>query len=214
MRVEAPDDRGFDEMYQGTPPWDIGKPQPVLVEAAEKGEIRGSVLDVGCGTGEHALFFAARGHEAWGIDAAPTAIERAKLKMRERGLTATFVVGDALRLEDLGRTFDAVTDSGLFHVFADEQRLRFEASLRRALVPGGSYHVLCFSDREPGGWGPRRVSRAEIEATFARGWRIEYVREARFYHRFEPGWARGWFSRVTRLDDPAREPPSGARKRY
>jgi hypothetical protein len=52
----------FQEMYKGKPPWDIGKPQSVFVEAAD--QIDGSDLDAGCGSAENALFFAARG---WGL---------------------------------------------------------------------------------------------------------------------------------------------------
>lgn len=87
-------------------------------------------------------------------------------------LRATFLVADALRLERLGRTFDAVVDSGLFHIFSDKERRRCVSSLRTTLAPNGWYHVLCFSEREPADWGgPRRVTQAEIRRTFARGWR-------------------------------------------
>ena len=64
----------FESAYEGTPPWDIGRPQPEFVRLEAGGEIRGSVLDVGCGTGENALHMAAKGHDVWGIDGAPTAI--------------------------------------------------------------------------------------------------------------------------------------------
>ncbi len=70
----------FEQMYQGQAPWDTGRPQPAIVKLAEAGQIRGSVLDVGCGTGENLLYLAARGHEAWGLDFVPVAIERAKAK--------------------------------------------------------------------------------------------------------------------------------------
>jgi len=33
----TPDDRGFDEMYAGVPPWDIGRAQPEVVRVAEAG---------------------------------------------------------------------------------------------------------------------------------------------------------------------------------
>ncbi len=72
-------------MYQGRAPWDTGRPQPGIVKLAEAGQIRGSVLDVGCGTGENLLYLAAHGHEAWGLDFAPVAIERAKAKAAKLG---------------------------------------------------------------------------------------------------------------------------------
>jgi 2-polyprenyl-3-methyl-5-hydroxy-6-metoxy-1,4-benzoquinol methylase len=97
----------------GTPAWDIGRPQPIVVELADEGAIRGQVLDAGCGTGAHALMAASRGLEATGIDASPRAIEIAKRKGTDRGGTARFLVWDALTLRDLNERFDTVIDSGL-----------------------------------------------------------------------------------------------------
>ena len=66
----------FQQMYEGQAPWDTGRPQPAIVALAEAGRIRGSVLDVGCGSGENLLYLAAKGHQAWGLDFVPLAIER------------------------------------------------------------------------------------------------------------------------------------------
>ena len=150
------DQRLFEQAYQGQAPWDIGRPQPAIVNLAEAGLVRGSVLDVGCGTGENLLFLAARGHEAWGIDFVPAAIERAKEKAKERGIDAHFLVGNALELEKLGRQFDTVIDCGLFHTFADEERPAFVRELAEILRSGGLLYILCFSDEQPGTEGPRR----------------------------------------------------------
>src|SRR5215213_3887477 len=128
----------FSAMYEaGPPPWDIGRPQPAFLELAEQGALTGHVLDVGCGTGEHALMAAARGFDATGIDAIPTPIDIARRKARNRGLTVRFLVSDALRLPDLGEHFDTVLDSGLFHVFDDEDRARFAASLGASISVSG-----------------------------------------------------------------------------
>ena len=105
--------------------------QPAFVGLEEAGLIRGSVLDAGCGTGENALYLASRGHEVWGLDFIPVAIEGAKAK--ERGLGVDFQVGDALKLDQLGRTFDTVIDCGLFHTFADEERPLYVSGLLMVL---------------------------------------------------------------------------------
>jgi len=188
----------FDAMYEGTPPWDIGRPQREFVRLEAAGEIKGSVLDIGCGTGENALFLAGRGHEVWGIDFAPTAIEKAKAKAKQRGLKATFRVADALQLQKLGRTFDAVIDSGLFHTFDDGDRSRFPRSLASVLPPGGRYLMMCFSEREPGDLGPRRVTQAEIRETFTKGWEIESIRPSKFEAIVEGGGAEAWLARIAR----------------
>src|SRR5439155_2772945 len=163
--------------YDGKPPWDIDRPQPAFERALDEGLVRGRVLDVGCGTGEHVLLFAQRGLDATGLDFVPKAIAIAKRKAEERGVArAKFVVGDALKLEKLGQTFDTVTDSGCFHTFADDERRAFVASLGAALKHGGRYGMMCFSEREPGWGGPRVVTQREIRETFrARAWSVESI---------------------------------------
>ena len=91
-------------MYEGTPPWDIGRPQPAFVRLADEGSIEGDVLDCGCGTGENALYLATTGHTVVGIDAEPAAIEQARAKLQERGGEVQFLVGDAIQLETSART--------------------------------------------------------------------------------------------------------------
>ncbi len=116
---------GFEWAYRsGEPPWDIGAAQPAIVRVAERGLIRGSVIDVGCGTGDNAVYLAARGLDVVGVDAAPTAIARAQEKSRLDGGRAEFVVADALALDRLERTFDTSIDSGLFHTLTDPDRGR------------------------------------------------------------------------------------------
>jgi SAM-dependent methyltransferase len=193
----------FEEFYRTRAPWDIGEPQPEFVRLAESGAIQGVVLDAGCGTGENALYLASRGCEVWGIDLVPMAIERAQAKAAERGLTVHFQVGDALALELLGGTFDAVIDCGLFHVFNDEERPLYVRSLAAAVRPGGIVQILCFSDREPPGEGPRRVTQQEIHEAFQDGWEVDGIAEARFkaatypgMPQFSPGGPKAWIATI------------------
>jgi len=187
----------FESAYHGTPPWDIGSPQPAIMRLAETGQITGSVLDVGCGTGENVLYLAERGLAAAGIDGAPTAIRKARAKAKGRGLKARFEVADALNLSTPDRPFDTVIDSGLFHVFSDEERIRFRDSLGRLVRPGGTYFLMCFSDQQPGDWGPRRVTQAEIRSVFSDGWRVNYIQPSAF--ETNEGHARAWLASISRL---------------
>ncbi|HEX4128898.1 MAG TPA: class I SAM-dependent methyltransferase [Pirellulales bacterium] len=195
----------FEQMYEGQAPWDTGRPQPAFVKLEAAGEIRGSVLDVGCGTGEHVLYLASKGHEAWGIDYVPLAIERAKRKAADRKITANFLVANALELAKLARQFDTVIDSGLFHTFSDEERPAFVRGLADVVRRGGLLHILCFSDQEPGTEGPRRVAQQEIRDAFAAGWRIEHIEPARFetltgpgQPQFSAGGPKAWLASVGR----------------
>jgi cyclopropane fatty-acyl-phospholipid synthase-like methyltransferase len=165
----------WDAMYeQGTepPPWDIGRPQRAFHRLAGQGLLAGRLLDAGCGTGEHTLLAAASGAQATGVDISPRAIATAREKAAERGVQAYFEVADVLSLEQLGMTFNTIIDSGVFHVFSDEDRARYVASLAATLPPGGSCYLMCFSDRQPGEYGPRRVTREELRSAFADGWTV------------------------------------------
>jgi cyclopropane fatty-acyl-phospholipid synthase-like methyltransferase len=188
----------FDSAYRGTPPWDIGRPQKEFVDLVWRGEITGSVLDIGCGTGEHALFFAGEGHDVWGIDSAPAAIQKAGEKAAQRGLPVHFCVLDARDLSRLNRTFDTATDSGFFHTLSDEDRLIFVDNLATVLLPGSNYFMLCFSDLEPAGYGPRRISEREIRESFRAGWTINYIRPAIFESRTRAQGPRAWLSSITK----------------
>ncbi len=200
----VPDRSTFESIYAGQPPWDIGRPQKALIDVAD--QINGSILDAGCGTGENALYYAKRGCKVTGIDFLAEPINRAKQKAMERNLTATFLVMDALTLNQLPEVFDSVIDSGLFHVFSDDDRRRYVDGLASVLKPGGKLFLLCFSDKEPGDQGPRRVSEKEIRDAFAEGWAVESIEPTRFEVRpdlkdftFSEGGPRAWFVVVRRL---------------
>ena len=181
--------------------WDIGRPQPAFVRLADKGLLTGLLLDAGCGTGENSLLAASRGADVVGIDLSPTAIARAREKASERGLAARFEVADALDLERLAFTVDTVIDSGVFHVFNDDDRARYVASLAAALKPGGVCYLVCFSDRQPGTWGPRRVRADELRAAFSDGWVVESLTADNFDINPVEGTTRveAWLATITRL---------------
>ena len=190
----------FDLAYENdrVPPWDIGRPQPEVVHLAKEQQIAGSVLDLGCGTGENALYVASLGHETWGVDSSPNAIAKAREKAEERRLKVRFLVRDVLKLGDLGRTFDNVIDTGLFHTFSDEERPLYALTIASVLRHGGKYYMLCFSDRETDLIGPRHVSRREIKDTFGNGWEISYIRAARYEDNIHPDGAKAWLSSIRR----------------
>jgi SAM-dependent methyltransferase len=197
---DSPDHRGFDEMYAGVPPWDIGRAQPEVVRIADAGGFSGAVIDVGCGTGENALELSGRGLPVLGIDASPRAVQIARAKALERDLPAEFLVADALSLGSLDRRFDTALDCGVFHVFEDRERPVYVASLATALGPGGVLHLLCFSDRQPGAMGPRRVTQQELQAAFVDGWEIVEIVATTFVTNVPGGDAQAWRAAVALVD--------------
>lgn len=193
------DGRSFDDAYIGVSPWDIGRPQRVVEELVAVGGFPSPVLDVGCGTGENALALAAAGLDVLGIDASPRAIGKAMDKARDRGLARVdFLVADVFEVGGLGRRFGSALDCGLFHVLDDHERPVYGAALHAALEPGGALHLLCFSEAEPAGWGPRRVSEAELRATFADGWIVREIAAAAFETNLDRGDVLAWHASLER----------------
>jgi SAM-dependent methyltransferase len=197
---------GWDDAYAagGMPaPWDIGRPQPGFARLAEAGLLTGQLLDAGCGTGEQTLLAAQHGADALGVDISPRAIELARAKAAERRLPAQFEVANALYLGELGRAFDTIIDSGVFHTFDDTDRAQYVISLAGVLRPGGHCYLMCFSDRQPGTLGPRRVSQDELRAAFADGWVVEDIAAATFdvnrgFDSPTPETVQAWLARLRR----------------
>jgi SAM-dependent methyltransferase len=189
----------------GQAPWDIGRPQPAFARLADDGLLAGRVLDAGCGTGEHTLLAASAGADAVGIDLSALAIERAREKAAARGIKARFEVANALNLADLGLTFDTIIDSGLFHVFDDSDRARYVEGLASVLRPGGTCHLMCFSDRQPGTVGPRRVTQEELRAAFGDGWAVlsvvadQFDLQPSFAGLFGSASAEAWLATIERV---------------
>src|SRR3954470_773018 len=196
--------RPWDASYHDGPaPWDIGRPQPVIVRVASAGGFAGAVLDAGCGTGENALHLASLGLPVLGVDVAGTAVAIARQKARDRGLEAEFAAADAFHLERLGRTFDTVLDCGLFHTCDAEARPGYVASLAAATGHGGTLYVLCFSDQGPG-TGPHPVSQDELRAAFdpSSGWIVAAVEPDRIETRFHDDGAPAWLATIQRIRPP------------
>ncbi len=191
----------WEDAYQTTPPWDVGRPQPAFVELVKTGELnRGNVLDVGCGTGENALYLAEKEFSVTGVDLTNRAIAAARAKAAERRLRVDFREGNALSLDFKEGVFDNVIDSGLFHIFPDDDRPVYAREVARVLARGGKYFMLCFSEKEPTNWGgPRRVTRNEIEATFSSFFKINYIREALFATRFHSNGGKAYLTSAIRI---------------
>jgi SAM-dependent methyltransferase len=189
----------WDASYRdGRPPWEIDRPQPAVERLLDEGAFHGDVLDVGCGTGENTTLLASRGLHVLGMDWAAAAVELARAKAAERSLEVEYEVGDALGLDELGRSFDTILDSALFHTFSDEARKRYVPSLGGVTRPGSTLFLLCFSELEPWGAGPRRVTQAEIKDAFADGWVVRSIVPERYEIGISPGYALAWLATIER----------------
>lgn len=182
----------FDSVYQNTPPWDVGGPQPALVELAAVYPPEGPALDVGCGAGDHVFWLAQLGLPALGIDF----VEAAVLQARQKAQTAPgggggvpeFLVADGLRPRLLGRNFRTVVDSGFYHLFDPAAGEAYLDELTQVLLPGGRLYLLAFAVEFAIPNSPRGITEEELRSRFTadRGWRLLDLRPAQFQNRIAP----------------------------
>lgn len=151
-------------------PWDIGGPQPVLVNLEKAGRVFGDVLDIGSGLGDNAIHLAKCGYRVTGMDIAPTAVEKARARAAEQGADVTFTVGNATSLDGYDNAFDTVTSSLVFHCFDARQRRAYADSLARVMRPGARLLQWCSRGDAA---GPDPITEDVIRAAFSGpGWTI------------------------------------------
>lgn len=154
----------MDEIYRNRAleeiPWIVEKPPEVLVDLIESGVIRPcEAVDLGCGTGNYAIYLAGRGFQVTGIDISPTAIGIARENAKSKGARCDFIAADVLGdLDEVGKTFDFAYDWELLHHIFPEQRTKYVENVSRLLKQNGCYLSVCFSEKSPqfGGSGKYR----------------------------------------------------------
>lgn len=162
----------------GFTPWDAGVPAGRLVDLVEgPASLRpGRALDIGCGTGNNAIYLARRGWEVTGIDVVPRALAEARNKAKANAVSPRFVEGDVTRLGDLGigDNFTLLVDIGCFHALPAEIRDAYVAEVTRVSAPGATLLMIGFPRGTvapvPGG-----VDAAEIHARFPH-WEVQEAR--------------------------------------
>jgi len=159
-----PVDDHFQESYkQGSPPWDIGKPDCNLIQTVKTLPIACcKALDIGCGTGDNVIWLSQQGFQVVGIDSSDIAIERAKNKAAAASVTCTFDVLDFLKRQVEGAPFGFAFDRGCFHVVASsEDRQHFAERVHSILEEGGLWLSLIGNadEKRDGGGPPQRSAR-------------------------------------------------------
>jgi len=110
-----------------------------FIAAEIGGDKAKKILDIGCGTGRHAIELAQRGYDVTGLDLSETLLKKAREKAAAAGVRVEFVPGDA-RDFNFSAKFDLVIMicEGAFPLMeTDDMNFRILANAARSLKPGG-----------------------------------------------------------------------------
>ena len=135
----------FEERYKtGDTPWDHGMPDVNLIDMVMRRPIlKYKTLDVGCGTGDNAIWLAQQDFVVTGCDISQTAIKEARERASAADVNCSFIVADFLSDRIPGSPFGFVFDRGCLHSFdTDKERGRFAENVSSHLEEVGLWLTL------------------------------------------------------------------------
>jgi len=178
----------MEQIYGTTPvdkiPWNIKQPPRQLVELVESGKIAPCLtVDLGCGTGNYAIWLARKGFHVTGIDISEKAVDLARKLAEQEEVECMFRVGNLTDTDFTADTeYEFAYDWEVLHHVFPEDRYTYIQNVSRLLHKGAKYFSVCFSEQDPdfGGKGKYRKTPMETTLYFSSEKEIEQILDAHF----------------------------------
>jgi SAM-dependent methyltransferase len=120
-------------------------PDENLVSYFEKNLfIPGKVLELGCGPGRNAIYFAEKGCTVDAVDLSQESLKWAEERANEKSVSVNFINENIFELDIAEGTYDIVYDSGCLHHIAPHRRMSYIDLVKKALKPNGFFAITCF----------------------------------------------------------------------
>ncbi|HYM39316.1 MAG TPA: class I SAM-dependent methyltransferase [Thermoplasmata archaeon] len=179
-------------------PWYTPNLDSDLERALKEHLVSGArVLDIGTGPATQAIALTKRGYEVVATDIAPSAIAKARHAASREAVRIDFRVDNILASKLQDALVDAIVDRGVFHTLAPDARPTYVAAVHRVLRPAGLLFLKTFSDKEPGSYGPHRISAQELRDAFRSRFTVESIVDAAFQGTLRPS-PKAWFATMRR----------------
>jgi len=155
----------------GITPWENNRIPPALTNIADGPSHAGIALDLGCGTGAHAVHLSESGWEVIGVDVSRHAIAHARARSTRVDWRLVDITRDTEALDDLAGTVDLLLDVGCLHGLSDTGRRRWARVANLVSTPNAQ--VLVWAT-EPSHarhrFGPRGITPTKIRALLGPTW--------------------------------------------
>ena len=178
----------------GDTPWDVGHPDFNLIEVVTQKPIPScKVLDIGCGTGDNAIWLAQNHFQVIGTDTSDIALEKAKDKASKANVECNFMLVDFLRNKIEGSPFGFVFDRGCFHSFSSENNRRsFAKNVAAHLEEAGLWlTIVGNADEHRQGHGPPQRTAGDIVLAVEPYFEILFLQSSHFGSN-HPNPPRAW----------------------
>lgn len=138
-------------------------------------------IDLGCGSGTHAVWLAQQGFDVVGVDLSPLAIEMASNRAAAAGVRVHFLAADLLALPDLDPPFQFFFDRGCYHIFRRDGQADCYLDVVAGLTGLDARGlVLAGNAKEKHEPGPPVVTEQEFRGDWGRHFDVIWLREFRF----------------------------------
>lgn len=197
--------RYFETAYRtGEHAWPVSGPSPPVVRFLEQYRLKkpsGWILDIGCGEGRHAAFFAHAGYRSVGLDYQAGALSRAIDQFQKGQSNLRFIMGDVFQLPFTRNAFDVLLDYGCLHHVRKRDTNTYLNSVIPLLKPGGYFLLCCFStkfkhhanEKRSRDWlvhkghYDRFFRKGSFQSIFGKAFKVKHIEEERdghyvFYH--------------------------------
>jgi tellurite methyltransferase len=138
----------YDEMYRGESYYWTVRPSRTCFEVLERmppdRPLR--LLDIGCGEGRNAVFFARNGYEVHAFDISGTGLEKTRRLAERAGVSVRVFQADLNRFR-LDETFDILFSTGTLHSSDPSVRAELFENYKRHTAAGGLNVFSVFVDK-------------------------------------------------------------------
>jgi len=183
----------MEEIYEsGSIPWDQTDPPPEVIGLAAKLPV-GRALDLGCGYGRASIYLARLGWQADGVDFIAQAIDGAKLRADQAGVSEriNFHQSPVTQLDFLHEPYDFALDVGCAHGLTKDELMTFHQELVRLLKPGAVF--LLFAHLNEGTEEQSWINENDLLLIFSEGFHLEKVKHGQTQVKDQDPWRSAWF---------------------